>query len=260
MYGDIVTFYVGRRRCMVLNSYDIIREALVDRGLDFAHRGQGWLRTKVNPHQDGIIQADYTDTKRRLRNDSLSILRTLGVGKTVLEEKIAFEAAELVRVIAERHGQAFDPSLSVNVHVLNVIHAVLFDERFDHTDKAINELILITNDLMATGLEIGVLDFFPALRFWPKFGRAMTTYQDCRNAICRFLDVRVDGHVTEHVSGMTHDYVHALMDRRSLGGGADGSSNGDDDGGVAAVGRNDLRLLLQDFVVAGAETTASSLK
>ena len=108
-YGDVFTFYIGNSgRSMVLNSYDVIREALVDKADDFAHRGGGYILHKFNPHQHGIVQADYTDDMRRLRNDSLSVLRNLGLGKTVMEEKIAFEAAELVRVIAEQKGQALD--------------------------------------------------------------------------------------------------------------------------------------------------------
>ena len=90
---------------MVISSYELIREALVDHGLEFAHRGKGWMVQKANPNQDGIAIADYTEPKRRLRSESLSILRTLGVGRQVTEDKIMFEATELVRVIAEQNGR-----------------------------------------------------------------------------------------------------------------------------------------------------------
>ena len=104
-HGDFFTFYVGGHCCMVISSYELIREALVDHGLEFAHRGKGWMVQKANPNQDGIAIADYTEPKRRLRSESLSILRTLGVGRQVTEDKIMFEATELVRVIAEQNGR-----------------------------------------------------------------------------------------------------------------------------------------------------------
>ena len=249
-YGDVITCYVGSQRCVVLNSYDTIREALVDKGTDFAHRGSGWLGKQTNPQQHGIIQADYTCSMHRLRSDSVAILRTLGFGKSVMEEKIAFEAAELVRVIAEQKGQPFDPAPSVSVHVFNVIHAVLFDKRFDHKDKAVNDVIKVTNDWMATGIKAYVIEIFPFMRFINRFKQAMNKYKQCQNSMLDYLNKYIDCHVKEHTAGMDHDYLHAMLDKRSLG----------IDDSESSISRSNLGFVLRDFIVAGAETTANSLR
>ena len=122
-YGDIVTLTVLGSYTIVLNSYDVIREAFISKPLDFANRGIShlFMQRQLSPDCGGILVRDFDDGGRQLRSTSLTILRDLGAGRAVMEDVIAHEAKVLGDVFESHKIEAFEPAYPVTAAITNVI-------------------------------------------------------------------------------------------------------------------------------------------
>ena len=97
IYGDVFQIHLGPKRFVVINSYEVIAEAM-SRPLDFGHRGVSdkytWQLTRTRD-MHGLVPKNYTEEFVRVRKLCIGILRKLGVGKTVMEDKILQEIETL---------------------------------------------------------------------------------------------------------------------------------------------------------------------
>jgi len=115
----------------------------------------------------GIIFAHYDAKFRRHHQLCLSILKRFGFGQRVMETRILMEVEEMINKVREQQGRAFDPSQLTTSCVANILMNVLFGRRFDHSDPALQQLILDVHD--GTANFSFALLLFPVLRFLPYF-------------------------------------------------------------------------------------------
>ena len=83
----------------------------------------------------GIIDTSYSDEWKRQRNAAITILRTLGWGKSSIENKIIRETEVVLEELSRRNGAAFDPAELMGNIVSNIICSLLFGKRFDYGDS-----------------------------------------------------------------------------------------------------------------------------
>ena len=90
MYGEASLCYIGSTRVVHLNSIDLVKDAFVTNGKIFSDRGHENSMTNriINPQLKGIIHSDYNNNQRENRNTSLTIFRNLGVGRSIMEDRI----------------------------------------------------------------------------------------------------------------------------------------------------------------------------
>ncbi|XP_054855152.1 cytochrome P450 2G1-like [Eublepharis macularius] len=142
VYGPVFTVYLGARRVVVLCSYKVVKEALVERAEEFSGRGQLPAFSK-DFKEHGVVFANGKRWKH-LRRFSLSTLRNFGMGKRSIEEQIQAEAQFLVEELRKTKEMPFDPVFILSRAVSNVICSVVFGDRFDYND----EKFLILNRLI----------------------------------------------------------------------------------------------------------------
>ena len=65
-YGDIMTFHLGPREIIYLNSYDVIREAFVKSGNSFSGRPQDWFWLAELCHGRGKLYSCFWKMKSLL--------------------------------------------------------------------------------------------------------------------------------------------------------------------------------------------------
>ena len=188
-YGDIITLTVLGNHTIVLNSYDVIREAFINNPLDFANRGIShlFMQRQLSPDCGGILVRDFDDGGRQLRSTSLTILRDLGAGRAVMEDVIAHEAKVLGDVFESHKTEAFEPTYPVTAAIANVILQITVSQRYEHTDARLIKLIHDTDTIIANTKITPLLDAFPTARFLPKLRQMYTDLTESNSGIIEFM-------------------------------------------------------------------------
>ena len=102
-YGKIYTLYLpGGQRCVVVNSIDLAREALLTRRDDFSGRPATFIADYLSRGLKDIICADFTQTIILQRKIAHSALRMYGSGLKHLEGLICSEVEHLSQRISAR--------------------------------------------------------------------------------------------------------------------------------------------------------------
>jgi cytochrome P450 len=170
--GPIFTFKMGSRRCLVLNSFEAIEEALVRNATCYADRpGFSADAFTGNKRNKGIVNATFDSNYKRNHKLSLSILREFGFGiRQTMETRISTEVREIIDYINTKNGQPFDPEEMCLQASSNVGLSMLFSQR-DPYDKGLSKFCRFA---IKAG-EVGdlVLELFPWLRFFPPFSNRL---------------------------------------------------------------------------------------
>ncbi|XP_051055822.1 cytochrome P450 2C70 [Phodopus roborovskii] len=117
---------------VVLYGYEALKEALIDRGDEFSGKMQSSLISRVNP---GLgITFSNGEMWKQTRRFSLMVLRSMGMGKKTIEDRIQEEVLYLLEELRKTNGSPCDPSFLLACVPCNVISAVIFQQRFDYSD------------------------------------------------------------------------------------------------------------------------------
>ncbi|XP_032996500.1 cytochrome P450 2C19-like isoform X3 [Lacerta agilis] len=143
-YGSVFTMYFGAERVVVLHGYDAVKEALIDRGDEFAARGHLPLADDVNKGL-GIIFSNG-EVWKQLRRFALTTLRNFGMGKKTIEERIQEEAQFLLEKFQDTQEKPLDPTYLLSCALSNVICAIVFGKRYDYHDKKFLSMMSLMNE------------------------------------------------------------------------------------------------------------------
>ncbi len=105
---------------------------------------------------------------KKQRSVSLTIMRSLGWGKSSIEEKIKEESTHVISQLRATKGKPYNPANLMELIVANIICSMLFGERYDHDDEEFKSFLKAV-DNMFLGLEgcMGAI-YAPWLRFFAK--------------------------------------------------------------------------------------------
>ncbi|NP_001411962.1 cytochrome P450, family 2, subfamily j, polypeptide 7 [Mus musculus] len=146
-YGNLISIDFGNISSVVITGLPLIKEAFTD-------MEQNLLKRPIIPSRkhvfkdNGIIFSSGQKWKEQ-RRFALMILKSFGLGKKSLEQRIQEEAYHLVKAMEEEKGQPFDPHFRINSAVSNIICSINFGERFEYGDNKFQELLKITNETLS---------------------------------------------------------------------------------------------------------------
>jgi cytochrome P450 len=225
---------MGSRYTIVLNGKKSVHEALVKRSLDFADRPNFYTNTTVlNKHSKGIIDHHYNPEFRRQHQLALSILKEFGFGKDIMEDRIQTEVSSLIKVIRDLDGRPFWPDSTLTSHVLNVIVSILFGYHMEQ--GPLEELISTIHGFIHGITDTIPVDSLPALRFLPSFHRSVKNMLEFNRRLFAIVD---NGIKMSDVDSFVQRYVELENDR---------------------LDHEQLRYIVRDLMLAGTETSASTL-
>ncbi|RMC11164.1 hypothetical protein DUI87_12077 [Hirundo rustica rustica] len=144
-YGQVFTVHMGSDPVVVLYGHDVVKEALVDRGDEFASRGHMPFGDRAN-NGLGIIFSN-NEPWLQVRRFSLTTLRNFGMGKRSIEERIQEESDYLLEEINKTKGASFDPTFMLSCSVSNNICSIVFGKRYDYNDKKFLALMNNMNNI-----------------------------------------------------------------------------------------------------------------
>ncbi|XP_015281061.1 PREDICTED: cytochrome P450 2F3-like [Gekko japonicus] len=160
-YGPVFTVYLGFRRVVVLCSYKVVKEALVEQAEEFSGRAQLPAFSK-DFKEHGVVFSNG-DRWKHLRRFSLHTLRNFGMGKRSVEEQIRTEAQFLVQELCKTEERPFDPVFIISRAVSNVICSVVFGDRFEYDDEKFLVLNRLITERVASSPMAQLYNMFPEI-------------------------------------------------------------------------------------------------
>ncbi|XP_068600038.1 cytochrome P450 2J2-like [Brachionichthys hirsutus] len=138
-YGDVYSLRLGQEWMVVLNRFEVIKEALVNQGDSVADRPDEPLLDDII-NMKGVVSSNGNVWKQQ-RRFALSTLRYFGFGKKSLEPVILEEFSHCAKYMNSFKGKPFAPHLIINKVVSNVICLLVFGHRFEYSDEEFGKLI-----------------------------------------------------------------------------------------------------------------------
>ncbi|XP_070822965.1 steroid 21-hydroxylase [Chaetodon trifascialis] len=238
-YGNIYRLKCGNTTMVILNSSDVIREALVKKWSDFAGRPISYTGDIVSGGGRTISLGDYNEEWRAHRRIVHSALQRCC--QQSLHDVIEKQALHLRKVLMDYQGSAVDLSEDFTVAASNVITTLAFGKQYDKRSLELQQLHSCLNEIVALwgSSWISALDSFPLLRKLPNpvFSRLLKEVarrdeiirkhlnnyksQDSKNedAIAGSLLQGLDKHhSTEHGVQLTDVHVHMATVDPLIGG------------------------------------------
>ncbi|KAK7108790.1 cytochrome P450 2U1-like [Littorina saxatilis] len=254
-YGDVFSLYLGSRLVVVLNGYDVIKDALVKHADIFSVRPKMFITDLIT--QRGIVFNSGPSWKEQ-RKVSIQILRSLGMGRQRFADNMLAEVSEFVKAVGKKQGQATDLSKVIIVSMSNNICSVIFGRRFDYDfPNFLRYLDLIQENfhhLRSTNL----VNYLPWLRFLPgdlfKAKKILHNVQEMNKC---FLIPQIQRHIDNQNGGDDTDneesddfisaYLKQIRKEKATG------------NAPSTVNEENLLWVVSDLFVAGTETLTSTL-
>ena len=106
-------------------------------------------------------QGDFWKEQRRFAH---TVLRDMGMGKSIIEKKIVEELSFFTERLKELSVSPFDPKMTIQMTVANVIESVVWGKRRNYTDSDFVEFMeIISLDFDLAGSS-GLLEMLPFLK------------------------------------------------------------------------------------------------
>ncbi|XP_042316822.1 cytochrome P450 2J6-like [Sceloporus undulatus] len=246
-YGNVYTVWAANLPIVILSGFQTVKEGLVDHLEELSERPQTPFFATFGQRRGIILSNGHI--RKQQRRFGLVTMRKLGLGKKGMENQIEEEARQLVEIFAREKGQPFDPSAAITNSVSNVICAVTFGHRFSLEDETFKKLI--------EALEL-------TLNFAGSFSHALHEVVPWlmnhlpgphKNAFdfSEMLVSLAKKEIEEHKEKSLHkpqDFIDFYLlqiekSRKDL---------------TSTYDEENLALCIQDFFMAGTETTAIALK
>ncbi|MEQ2169066.1 hypothetical protein GOODEAATRI_021042 [Goodea atripinnis] len=252
VYGNIYSLFVGSQLLVVLNGYEVVKDALSNHPDVFSDRPDVPAISILTKRK---VFAPYGPVWRKQRKFCHATLRNFGLGRLSLEpciqQGVASVKAELLRLNEERGGSGVDPSKLISNAVSNVICSLILGQRFHHEDPEFRTIL----DLMSRGLEICInssavlINIFPLLYYLP-FG-VFKELRQVERDITVFLKKIIGNHGEtldpDNPRDLTDMYLMEMLTQQAAG--EEESSFTEDY----------LFYIIGDLFIAGTDTTTNSV-
>ncbi|KAM3929488.1 cytochrome P450 2C23-like [Leptodactylus fuscus] len=247
-YGPVSMIHLGPKKMVILNGYDVVREAFLEKGEVFSDRPSLAIPEMVFKGH-GLI---FTNGERwkQMRRFTLSTLRNFGMGKRSLEERVQEEARCLGEELQKRRGTFFDPTLLFSLAVSNVVCSIVFEERYDYADQNFLNML----DLMKETFQIVTSPWAQIFDLAPNLLKHLPGPQDKLfknfDKIRTYVLEKVKAHEKTLDENCPRDYIDCFLIKM----------NQEKDNPTTEFNYENLIVNLIHLFLAATETTSTSLR
>uniref|UniRef100_A0A8C5QB25 Cytochrome P450 n=1 Tax=Leptobrachium leishanense TaxID=445787 RepID=A0A8C5QB25_9ANUR len=250
-HGDVFSLQFFWQNVVVLNGYDVMKEALIQKSEYIADRPsfRVFEALGINGNSKGVVMAHYGRAWKEQRRFSLSTMRDFGMGKKSLEERVTEEAFHLCSALKAEQGRAFNPHYIMNTAVSNIICSIIFGDRFEYDDDKYQQLLHHFEDSLKAESSVlaQVANAVPWLTYIPGFAQKIFAPQI---RMLKFLEDIIHKHQETWDPGYIRDFVDAFMLEME-------KAKGDKD---TSFNKKNLLFTPVDLFTAGTETTTTTLR
>lgn len=169
--GGVFAVQILNKSFIVLNSFEAIHEALVEKGESFSGRPQqSSFRLRYNTR--GFSDLVFTNPSPRwklMRKSAHRHIRMFGSGLKRIEALNLSAIKELVSEFRRRGTKPFDPRSDIHIAIMNIMTSLLVNRKYKTTDEIFGyfiEMEKIGNENLTSSGKGVELDTFPWLRFF----------------------------------------------------------------------------------------------
>nr|XP_033937131.1 cytochrome P450 2J6-like [Pseudochaenichthys georgianus] len=247
-YGDVYSLRMGQSWMVVLNRFEVLREALVTQGDSLSDCPDLPLFVDITSGL-GIVFSNGNTWKQQ-RRFALSTLKYFGFGKKSLEPIILDEFSYCAKDIRSYNGKPFNPHLLINNVVSNIICSLVFGHRFEYGDKKFTKLM----EWFDKGLEIEGSIWTQLYNSFPWLMRRLPgphqTVQHIWDDVKDFIRVEIKKHKQNLDPSDPRDYIDCFLNEIQKGKGK-ADNTFDEENLVGSA---------WDLFLAGSETTSTTLR
>ncbi|KAL8570718.1 hypothetical protein ACOMHN_039153 [Nucella lapillus] len=253
-YGDVFSLYMGERLVVVLASYSAIHEALVNFADVFSNRPHTFM-SKMFKNKG--LSVTSGPTWKEQRKTTLEILRTMGMGKNVLADKMQEEITHYIRAIKDHQGAPVDLDPLTCVSISNNICSITMGTRHDYQDAEFMDFMELINRLVTLMPATGMVFALPFLRYLPGDPFRMSEFIGVDGSMMAFIKKHLEQHLktleenpeeTEESTDFMYEYLRRMKKRRA---------SGDVD---SILHEEHLHRIAEELVAAGTETTSTAIQ
>lgn len=200
-YGKLLRIHMGTRKVIVINSYELAREALITKSKDFAGRPCHYFGNIFG--RDGTDIAFQTFNKRWKMQHKLALTALrLTEGKV----NIADHAEKLCNRFYSCDGMLFDPYDMIFNSLANCLSSLIFGKEHKLDDCEVKKLVHATHVFRDSLGAANLLDTFPILKYIP--------FDIIKKAKCagKIRDEIFERKFGEHVSTFQKENIRDLID------------------------------------------------
>ncbi|XP_030844505.1 cytochrome P450 2J6 [Strongylocentrotus purpuratus] len=246
-YGEMVSFYVGPKPIIILNSYPVIFEAF--RHPDLQDRLNSRILQEIMGLKNSGIVLSIGEVWKEQRKFTHSVFRSLGVGKKSYEDTVAAEMTQLCSVIKEKKGSPFDPSTHFMQAISNVICSIVFGTQYTYDDAAFNKILDLVNMNVQLAGGGGSFVFLPipGISKIP-FGK-MKLFTDNIRTFTAFIQSQIESHEKNRDPDSQRDFIDQYLNKLD-----------ETKDTVSSFTKLNLTVCIADLFSAGSDTTTTTLK
>ena len=200
-YGKLFRIHMGSRKVIVINSYDLAREALVAKAEDFAGRPPHFFGSIFGRNSTGLAFQTFSQRWRTQHKIMLTALRL-----TEDKANIALHVDELCDKFHSTKGNPFGPQDLVFKSLAHCLSSLIFGKENKLHEHEIDTLIRVLHIFAKSLGAANFIDTFPIFKNFPfEIIKNASRGGEIRNEI-------FERKFKEHVSTFQSDNIRDLID------------------------------------------------
>lgn len=200
-YGKLFRVQMGGRKLIVINSYDIAREALVSKAKDFAGRPHHFFGSIFGRNSTDIAFQTFSPQWKAQHKMTLAAMRL-----TEDKANVSLHIEELCETFRSFNEKPFYPRDPVFTSVGGSLASMIFGEEFKLNDHELEALIEALHVFATSLAAANLIDTFPILKYVP-----IDIIKKARLA-AKYRDELFERKFQEHVSTFQKDNIRSTMD------------------------------------------------
>lgn len=204
-YGDVFLIKLGTVPVVVVNGMEMVKQVLLKDGEHFAGRPHIHTFSYMAEGKSFSFSVNYGESWKLHKKIASNALRLVSKAEAksstcscLLEEHVIEEVSEMIKVFAELTSQngKFDPRNAITCAVANVICALCFGKRYDHSNEEFIRIVKTNDDLLKASSAANPADFIPCFRYLPL--RIINAPREFYQTLNQFIALHVQDHLTTY--------------------------------------------------------------
>ncbi|KAF4090604.1 hypothetical protein AMELA_G00053130 [Ameiurus melas] len=215
-YGDVFQIKLGNRSVVVLNG-DAIRQALVQKGVDFAGRPD-FASFRFVSCGRSMAFGSYSEWWKVHRRVAHATVRKFTTGnpdtKNAIENHVVSEVKELISLFMHEtrtHGY-FQPHRYLVVSMANITSALCFGKRYSYDDAEFQQVVGRNDKFTMTVGAGSIVDVMPWLQYFPNPMKTLfDQFKELNAEFYEFILTKVVEHRKTKEPSVVRDMTDALI-------------------------------------------------